>query len=141
MNKKAIIITVSSLAIIGAGVGFYFYTRNKNKNNSLAREGVEDEDSEATTTPQSTTTPTSSGNSGKGCGGAYTKQGFPLQKGSCGDNVVKLQKYLGITADGKFGSGTEKKLKSHQNLVVQKSIGWSAGYGKLSQADFNALKL
>lgn len=34
MNKKAIIITVSSIALLGAGVGLYFYFKGKNKEKS-----------------------------------------------------------------------------------------------------------
>jgi len=30
MNKKAIIITISSIALLGAGIGLYFYFKNKN---------------------------------------------------------------------------------------------------------------
>ena len=76
-----------------------------------------------------------------GCGGSYTNISFPLQKGSCGGNVVKVQKYLGITADGKFGSGTEKAVKGVQNAISSNNIGWSAGYGKISKKDFDALPI
>lgn len=37
-----------------------------------------------------------------------------LKKGSKGDDVKKLQTKLGLTADGDFGSGTEKKVKEWQ---------------------------
>jgi hypothetical protein len=37
---------------------------------------------------------------------------FPLTKGCKGDKVSKIQNCLGISADGKFGSGTEKALSN-----------------------------
>lgn len=37
-----------------------------------------------------------------------------LKRGSTGPDVVKLQKGLGVSADGKFGPGTEKALKEWQ---------------------------
>ena len=80
-------------------------------------------------------------NANVGCGGNYSGVGFPLKKGSCGWRVKALQTYLGTTADGKFGSGTEKLLKSRQNSVSKKPVGWSAGYGKVSEKDFSALPL
>jgi len=42
MNKKTIIIAVSSLALVGAGVGTYFYFRNKNKESKQDSEETED---------------------------------------------------------------------------------------------------
>lgn len=43
-----------------------------------------------------------------------------LQKGCTGDDVKKLQKKLGVTADGIFGPATEKAL-----IKYQKSKGWT----------------
>ena len=37
-----------------------------------------------------------------------------LKNGSTGDDVKKLQKFLGITDDGSFGSGTETAVKNWQ---------------------------
>ena len=37
-----------------------------------------------------------------------------LKVGSTGEDVKKLQRFLGIKDDGKFGSGTEKKVKAWQ---------------------------
>jgi len=76
-----------------------------------------------------------------GCGGSYSGINFPLKKGSCGWRVAKLQKYLGIKADGKFGGGTESSLKSRQNYAVTNPIGYSGGFGKLNQVDYNALPI
>ena len=38
-----------------------------------------------------------------------------LRKGSRGETVKKLQEVLGLEADGKFGSGTEKAVKAWQS--------------------------
>ncbi len=37
-----------------------------------------------------------------------------LKRGSKGPDVVKLQKLLGVEADGIFGAGTEKEVKKLQ---------------------------
>lgn len=37
-----------------------------------------------------------------------------LKQGTRGDSVKKLQEKLGITADGQFGSGTEKAVRDYQ---------------------------
>lgn len=55
-----------------------------------------------------------------------------LKKGSRGNEVKELQKFLGITADGIFGPGTEKHVKKWQSdngLVVDGIVGpatWDA---------------
>ena len=55
-----------------------------------------------------------------------------LKKGSKGDEVVTLQKALGITADGDFGPKTEAAVKEYQrthNLVADGIVGaktWAA---------------
>jgi len=38
-----------------------------------------------------------------------------LKQGTRGDAVKKLQEKLGVTADGQFGSGTEKALRDYQS--------------------------
>ena len=42
---------------------------------------------------------------------SYRKESFPLKKCMQGEKVKQLQRYLGITADGKFGPNTEAALK------------------------------
>jgi hypothetical protein len=58
-------------------------------------------------------------------GGGGTKwkdcSSFPLTKGCKGDKVSKIQNCLGISADGKFGSVTEKELskQGYSTTVTQ----------------------
>ena len=46
-----------------------------------------------------------------------TKQFKPFKLGAKGDSVKKVQELLGIKADGDFGAGTEKAVKSFQKKV------------------------
>jgi hypothetical protein len=47
----------------------------------------------------------------------------PLKNGSKGDSVKKVQKLLGLKADGDFGPGTEKAVKAFQSANKIKSDG------------------
>jgi hypothetical protein len=47
----------------------------------------------------------------------------PLKSGSKGNSVKKVQKFLGINADGDFGPGTEKAVKAFQSANKLKSDG------------------
>jgi len=49
-----------------------------------------------------------------GTGGASASVTETLNKGSRGPSGAKLQKALGVTADGSFGPGTESALKAWQ---------------------------
>lgn len=89
----------------------------------------------------SPTKPVGNDNANVGCGGGYSGIGFPLKKGSCGYRVKRLQKYLGITADGKYGKNTASAVMSKQNMIVTNPIGYSAGYGKVGEADYRALPI
>ena len=162
-----IALAIGGLAIVGVG-GFFLFKQMKKKKeqqqlgggsspmpSSAGSSGGSSGGSSSSSSPAPSTSTGLSGASSigrlgglisqttsnlrKGCGGSYTKTGFPLEKGSCGFRVVELQKYLGITADGKFGSNTGRALKSKQNLVVAKPVGYSAGYGKVSEADYKAI--
>jgi hypothetical protein len=47
----------------------------------------------------------------------------PLKNGSKGEAVKKVQKFLGLKADGAFGPGTEKAVRSFQSANNLKSDG------------------
>ena len=79
-----------------------------------------------------------------GCGGGYTKQGFPLRRNSCGIEVAKLQEYLnnsgsyGLVVDGKFGRLTENAVKDDQSPFAEfKSMYPNAIQGQVTQEFYN----
>ena len=88
---KGIKITLITVGVLGTGVGLYFLFR-KPKSNGY-----------------SITNPTNPSSNNKGGGGGYSDLGFPLKRGSGGENVKNLQIFLnnssgyGLTEDGKFG--------------------------------------
>lgn len=79
-----------------------------------------------------------------GCGGSYTKQGFPLRRNSCGTEVSKLQAFLnssgsyGLVVDGKFGRLTENAVKDEQAPFDSfKSMYPNAVRGQVTQEYYN----
>ena len=129
------------VVVIGGGV-WWFLRMKKKRKEQLANSYTSPSGSSSSGGGSSSGGSSSSNTpSQKGCGGGYSNTSFPLGRGSCGQNVVKLQKYLGISSDGKFGGGTESAVKSSQNLISNKPIGWSSGYGKVSASDFNKLPI
>ena len=147
MTKGAkIALAIGGVAVLG--IGAFFLIKKLRKKDESQGEGTsggtliaEEEVITSNDTPSSSsgtsTTPTRS--SSVGCGGGFAYSGFPLKRGTCGKEVVTLQKYLGITADGKFGKNTETAVKNSQNLVSTTPIGWTAGYGKVSLADYSQI--
>lgn len=71
----------------------------------------------------------------------FAKMGLPelilLKQGTHGDTVKKLQTALGITADGKFGPGTEKAVRDFQQKNGLKADGMA---GPLTLAKIDAFK-
>ena len=79
-----------------------------------------------------------------GCGGGYVKTGFPLRRGSCGNEVKKLQEFLNgqgnyrLEVDGKFGPKTENAVKDEQSPFSNfQSMYPSAVLGQVSQQYYN----
>lgn len=153
MNKTTKIgIAIGGIALIGVG-GYFLYKRFFGKKSSLDEQltiepiPISSNTTTTTTTRTNNTSNTSNTRTNNtsglkvGCEGIYQDTSFPLKRGSCGYRVYKLQKILGVTQDGKFGSKTEQALKSRQNLVVANPIGYSEGYGKLSSVDYHQLGL
>ena len=109
ISKKTLIIGgVAALVISGI---IFFVVKGK-------------KDDSATTDDSSSSDDSGSGagvSPAKSGGGAGKVLGFPLRKGSTGNDVKQLQKWINtnlakkdmasIVADGSFGSGTEAALK------------------------------
>jgi len=91
------------------------------------------------------TSPTMGGGSTEiGCGGGYVKTGFPLRRGSCGNEVAKLQAFLntsgsyGLVVDGKFGQLTENAVKEEQSPFADfKSMYPNAIFGQITADYYN----
>lgn len=89
--------------------------------------------------------PSTSDGCGRGASGImYTRTGFPLRRGSCGNEVMKLQAFLnsqggyGLVVDGKFGQKTENAVKEEQSPFADfKSMYPNAVFGQVSQEYYN----
>lgn len=104
MNRTTKIILIS-LGVIGTGVGIYFLLRKPKSNGTTP--SIE---------PNNPTLPP-------------VKKTFPLKRGSKGDKVKQLQRYLninyssGLVVDGDFGPKTEAALNTATGLS-QVSESW-----------------
>jgi LPXTG-motif cell wall-anchored protein len=89
--------------------------------------------------------PSKSSPSGSGGGGSsYSGRGFPLKKGSGGNKVVALQKYLnesgsyGLDVDGKFGNKTKGALEQEQSPFENLKVSYpSEVFGQVSEEYYN----
>ena len=105
--NKGLKITLISLGLIGTGVGLYFLLR-KPKNPNIPN---------TPNTPSSPNTPTT------------PVSEFPLKRGSKGDKVKELQRFLnikyssGLVVDGDFGPKTQGALNTATGLS-QVSQSW-----------------
>ena len=118
LDKKAIWIG-SGLAVTLAGFGIWFLLKKRKEKQEITE-----------TIKKAKTSSGSSGGRSFSC--RYPDSSFPLQFGTCGNKVKKLQSYLNsqgsaLTVDGKFGPKTE--------AAVQKALGVKT----VSEVKFNAL--
>ena len=101
---KGLKITLITVGVLGTGVGLYFLLKKPR-----------------TSSNGFNLNPTTPSSNNKGGGGGYSDLGFPLKRGSAGENVKNLQIFLnnssgyGLTEDGKFGPATERALISEQS--------------------------
>lgn len=108
MNRKKIIIVIVVFVLVALGVAGYFMWKNKQK------------DEEIPDVPEPIDPPPAGTSSWK-------EESFPLKKGMFGGQIKLLQAKLGLTADGKFGPGTEAAVKAK----LGKAIVEKADYDKL----------
>jgi peptidoglycan hydrolase-like protein with peptidoglycan-binding domain len=94
MNKKKIIIIVIIFLAIGLAIGGYFWWKKKQEPGE-----AEEEIPEPIEPPPAGTS-------------AWKDESFPLSKGMFGGKIKLVQQKLGLTADGKFGPGTEAAVKA-----------------------------
>lgn len=121
--KKAGLIGIATVAVLGIGIGGYLYYRHANKRK---RDGADKPDELPTvasiTPPNVPLVPNSNSASTSGgqaiCNKPYRKlrgDSFPLSFGSEGENVLLLQRAINlygenIATDTKFGCETENAL-------------------------------
>lgn len=104
--KRGAVIALGSIGavFIGGGIASYFlFFKKDDKGKTFMQRRKERQDkteNEDTSDNGSTSTTTTS----------ISVSEFPLRNGSIGNNVKKLQIYLGVTSDGIFGSNTESAL-------------------------------
>mgnify|MGYP003112318015 FL=1 len=107
-TKKLILITLGGVAT--AGVGYLVFSLLRKKPTSFG-EAVTDVKETIVNLPDEVSSVVTS---------KYTDKGFPLRKGSGGDKVKALQKFLndagsyGLAVDGKFGNLTENAVLNEQ---------------------------
>lgn len=128
-TKKIIYLTLGGVAT--AGVGYLVYSLLKKKPVTF-NEGFEDIKNTVVNAPKEIVS-TISGN--------YTDKGFPLKKGSGGEKVKSLQRYLNnasgynLVVDGKFGNLTESAVLSEQSpFDVFKGMHPEAVKGQVSES-------
>ena len=125
MNKGTKI-TLIGLGILGVGVGLYFVFRKKPPYNQDPKK----EDKEKKTKKQGT---------------KWGDDSFPLKRGSKGNRVKALQKYLNdsssgyaLATDGLFGPLTEAAVQSEQTPFEQFKVGYpNAVFGQVSEEYYN----
>jgi len=151
MNKKAIIITVSSIALLGAGIGLYFYFKNKNdetgskdKPDGLTEQQLKDLLKDIDKQGGDLGNPDESEYSSKN----KIVSDVVLKIGSKGRRVAMLQALLNhykgakLTIDGVFGDKTRIALANAGYLACNKAMNLVTPVGstcKVTTEEFLAL--
>lgn len=111
MNKKTLIITVSSIALLGAGIGAFFYFKNRRDDKRVKEEGGEtDKETKAGGGAKATV------EEGEWSAKALQAGSTKLKIGSKGRRVAMLQALLNhfegqnLKIDGVFGNATRWAL-------------------------------
>lgn len=128
-TKKIIFLALGGIAT--AGVGYLFYNLLRKKPQSFS-EVIEDTKNTIVNAPSDVTSIVTS---------SYTDKGFPLKKGSGGEKVKALQRFLNessgynLVVDGKFGNLTEGAVISEQTpFDVFKGMYPNAVKGQVSES-------
>lgn len=132
MNTKKVVITILG-GVATAGLGYLAYMLLKKKPKTFG-EAVTDVTQTVKDLPSAVTQ----------VAGKYTDDSFPLKKGSGGDRVKSLQKFLNassgynLVVDGKFGNQTESAVIEEQSPFDSfKSMYPDAVKGQVSETYYN----
>ena len=132
MNTKKVVVTILG-GVATAGLGYLVYMLLKKKPKTFG-EAVTD------VTQTVKDLPSAVGQ----VAGKYTDDSFPLKKGSGGDRVKSLQKFLNASSgyslviDGKFGNQTESAVVEEQSPFDSfKSMYPDAVKGQVSETYYN----
>ena len=132
MNTKKVVVTILG-GVATAGLGYLVYMLLKKKPKTFG-EAVTD------VTQTVKDLPSAVGQ----VAGKYTDDSFPLKKGSGGDRVKSLQKFLNassgysLVVDGKFGNQTESAVVEEQSPFDSfKSMYPDAVKGQVSETYYN----
>ena len=124
--NKSLKISLITLGVLGTGVGLYFLLRTRRENNGTSNDK---DDSIFNKVIRNT---------------FYSDTSFPLKRGSGGDKVKGLQRFLnnsgsyGLKEDGKYGPATETAVKNNQEPIEQFKVSYpNAVYGQVSQGYYN----
>jgi murein L,D-transpeptidase YcbB/YkuD len=121
-NKKIIVFTLITVPVLIGGYFLYKYLKPKDDSGSNLK-GEEENNDESQNVNTNTNTQTSNQTSTQT---NQVKSGFPLRKGSKGEDVKSVQRALNIVADGIFGSQTDLAVRNFQkskNIVVDGIVG------------------
>jgi len=117
MNKKAIIITVSSILLVGAGIGAFMYFRNKKKSDDASKKAEEEDYGKTKEVIDELGGGVAAPDASEYSEKAKMKgSNYPLKVGSKGRRVAMLQALLnynngaGLAIDGVFGNQTRFAL-------------------------------
>ena len=132
MNTKKVVVTILG-GVATAGLGYLVYMLLKKKPKTFG-EAVTDVTQTVKDLPSAVSQ----------VAGKYTDDSFPLKKGSGGDRVKSLQKFLNassgysLVVDGKFGNQTESAVVEEQSPFDSfKSMYPDAVKGQVSETYYN----
>lgn len=114
-SKKGAVVAAVGGALTLVGGYFVFFYKDKNGNTLWKKwTGKADEENPI----EKVDTPTDAPPAGVAWVAENPSNPFPLKKGMFGGYTKNLQKALGLKDDGKFGSGTEAKVKAKWGKVT-----------------------
>jgi hypothetical protein len=124
--KTGTVVAIAGGTVVLVG-GFFVFVYKDKDGNTLWQKWTNKDSSSGDKAIEDVATPTDAPPAGVKWVAENSSNPFPLKKGMFGGYTKNLQKALGLKADGKFGSGTEAKVKSKWNKTT------------VDRADYNSL--